>query len=139
METDVLDNKILTSETFVCFSCMRPNDADARFCQYCNTPISQGSSNDPLQLAHTEGLIYRRAVESKPKLVVVLGVWIIFFPGVIASLIGVPLIAFEGQGTIGFVLFWLGIITGGFSFLMLYKVTKNYFFFDDKRAEIKDH
>ncbi|MGI8670457.1 MAG: hypothetical protein ACR2J3_11545, partial [Aridibacter sp.] len=61
---------------------------------------------------------------------VLVGVWLIFFPtflffglNVIASVFGM-----NGGGIEGVLLFWVAVAVTGFSFLMLYRVTKNYFY-----------
>ncbi len=130
METGMMDQK-----TFVCFSCMQPNEFGQNFCKFCNTPISQNSSNDPIQIALGEGMTYRKATESKPKPIVVFGIWLLFFPlFVVCSYVAIETI-FILNGSVGFVLFWLMFIVAGFSFLMVYKVTKNYLYFEENKRD----
>lgn len=122
-----MDEEILDVETFACFSCMRPNEYYRKICKFCNAPISQTSSSDPLQMAYGEGMAYRKAAEGKPKLLVVVGVWIIFFPTFIIAAFSVLDTVMYGAGTMGLVLFWVMLVVGGFCSVMLYRVTRNYF------------
>ncbi len=121
-----MNEQISDVRTFVCFSCMQPNEYDRQFCKFCNAPISQTTSNDPLQIAYGEGLAYRKAMEGKPKPIVVVGVWIIFFPTFVVSALAVLATLVDGGGTMGFILFWIMFIVAAFCFTMLYRVTKNY-------------
>lgn len=100
----------------------------AVFCQYCNAALSLTGNPDPLQKISHEGVVYSKAVEGKPKPVVLIGVWILFFPVLVFSLIAAVSLAFEGEsGSNAFLIFWLLIITSFFSLTMIYKVTRNYF------------
>ncbi|HEV8158415.1 MAG TPA: hypothetical protein VGP58_05250 [Pyrinomonadaceae bacterium] len=75
-----------------------------------------------------EGAVYAKAVEVKPNIVVVVGVWLLFFPILIVSLPSAISVIFEdGGGTPSFVIFWILIIITIFSGTMLYKVTRNYY------------
>jgi hypothetical protein len=129
-EVNVLDVGNENEPTFVCFSCMRPNEFGRQYCKFCNAPISQTSSSDPLQIAYGEGMAYRKAAEGKPKFVVVLGVWIIFFPTLIVSAVSAFDIMTYGEGTSGFLLFWVTFLLAVFCSVMVYRVTKNYIFLD---------
>lgn len=126
METDFTNQ-----ETFVCYSCLQPNEIDRNICKFCNAPISQNSSNDPLQIAYGEGMVYRKATESKPKMIIVLGIWLLFFPAFIFGAYTAIETVLTQSGSVGFVLFWLMFAIAVFSFVMLYKVTKNYLYFEE--------
>ena len=136
-----MNEEILKSETFACFSCMQPNEFGTKFCKFCNAPISQTSSSDPLQIAYGEGMAYRKAVEGKPRLLVVIGVWIMFFPTMIVSFfLGLETLL-NGYGSMGFVIFWIMFLLTAFSLVMIYRVTKNYISmdkFDHGETEYKD-
>ncbi|MGI8786309.1 MAG: hypothetical protein ACR2HG_00925 [Pyrinomonadaceae bacterium] len=117
----------------LCLSCMKENDDGAIFCKYCNAPLSLTNNPDPLQRLATEGAIYSKAVEGKPKLIVLIGVWVIFFPVLVFSVPMAISIAVGGEsGSSSFLMFWLMIISAFFSATMIYKVTKNYFKGDTK-------
>ena len=125
-----MNEQISDVRTFVCFSCMQPNEYGRQFCKFCNAPISQTTSNDPLQIAYGEGLAYRKAIEGKPKLIVVIGVWIIFFPTFVVSALAVLAELIDGHGTMGFVLFWFMFVIAAFCFVMIYRITKKYISMD---------
>jgi hypothetical protein len=135
-----MGSEVYNERTFVCFSCMQPNEFENRFCKFCNAPISQYSSNDPLQIAYNEGMTYRKAVEAKPKFIILFGVWVIFLPVFLTSIAIVAGTIATGKGTDAFIVFWLSIAVGGFSLVMIYRVTKNYFFYEAKSPseEISD-
>ena len=76
---------------------------------------------------YAEGTAYRKAVEGRPKFVVFLGVWLIFFPGLLGCLF-VMLAIFSGLigGAAGLISFWVSCALGTICAVMLYRVTKNY-------------
>ena len=117
-------------KTFVCFSCMQPNEVGDKVCIYCDAPISETLSTDPLQVAYGKGRNYRRAVIGKPKPIVVLGVWLAFLPTFVVSLGVVLETLFNRSGTTGIILFLITFFLTVFSAGMLYRVTKNYFFLE---------
>jgi hypothetical protein len=129
---NLMESEVLNERTFVCFSCMQPNEFENRFCKFCNAPISQYSSNDPLQIAYNEGMTYRKAVEAKPKLIIIFGVWVLFLPVLLGSIAILFETISSGKGAVAFVFFWLSIAVGGFSLVMIYRVTKNYFYYQEK-------
>ncbi len=114
--------------TILCFACMKENNGAATFCRFCNHALGLTDNPDPLQKLAMEGAVYAKAVEVKPNIVVLVGVWLLFFPILIVSLPSAISMMLEGGGgSASFVMFWLLIITAVFSGAMLYKVTRNYF------------
>ncbi len=65
---------------------------------------------------------------ARPKPIVLIGVWVMFLPGFLAGLAVAISVALQdaGSGSSGFVFFWIGMAIAVFSFVMLYKVTRNY-------------
>jgi hypothetical protein len=123
-------------ESFLCPSCAYPVPVTDVFCRKCNSPIGLLTSPDPIQQAHMEGFVYAKALDRRPKLVVVIGVWLLFFPvfgfaafGTIALLVN-----FTNNGLMGAVMFLLAVIVLYYSAKMLFIVTKNYF----KKRETED-
>jgi len=115
-------------EGVLCLSCMKANDGAAVFCRYCNAALGLTDNPDLLQRIAHEGAVYSKAVEGKPKPIVLIGVWLLFLPVLIISLLSAVSLAFEGErGSISFVFFWVLIISAFFSLTMIYKVTRNYF------------
>jgi len=114
--------------TILCLACMKENNGAATFCRFCNHALSLTNNPDHLQKIAMEGAVYAKAVEVKPNIVVVVGVWLLFFPILIVSLPSAISVIFEdGGGTLSFVIFWILIIITIFSGTMLYKVTRNYY------------
>jgi len=114
--------------TILCLACMKENNGAATFCRFCNHALSLTNNPDHLQKIAMEGAVYAKAVEVKPNIVVVVGVWLLFFPILIVSLPSAISVIFEdGGGTPSFVIFWILIIITIFSGTMLYKVTRNYY------------
>jgi len=116
---------------------MKPNDREAAYCVNCNTPMNLSNSNDPIQRLPAEGYAYRKAAEMKPNIVVLIGVWLLFLPGLVFfGLYAISLIfGFAGGGIDNFVWFWVSFAIAVFSFVMLYKVSKNYFYPPDHWAD----
>jgi hypothetical protein len=74
------------------------------------------------------GYVYRGAVQNRPKLVLVIGVWVLFLPGLIGNAL-VLWSVFHGQlvGIKGVAALWLALAAGAVCAVMLYRVSKNYF------------
>lgn len=103
-----------------------PNEV---FCPKCSSPVSLLSTTDPIQSIQTEGFIYRRSVEGRPKPIVVIGVWLLFFPLLGLGVIWMVTILTvgAGTGTAGFVMFLIAAAVTYCGAVMLYRVTRNYF------------
>ena len=113
----------------LCPSCAAVIGPNEIFCPKCSGPASLLSTTDPIQRIQTEGFIYRRAVEGRPKPVVVIGVWLLFFPLLVMGVIGMVglIVIGAGTGTAGFVIFLLSAAAAYCGFAMIYRVTRNYF------------
>lgn len=116
------------NDQIVCPSCGLRIFSDAATCPNCDAPIGTTANLDPLSSIHGEGRALVKATETKPKPIVVFGVWLIFLP----MLIGSAAIAFDvistgsGSGAAGFLFFWGGIGLSILSGAFLFKVTRNY-------------
>jgi hypothetical protein len=64
----------------VCQSCLQENNSEAINCRFCNAPLILSDNINPVKGLPNEGYAYSKAVEGKPKLVVLIGVWVMFFP-----------------------------------------------------------
>lgn len=123
----------LNNETILCLSCVRENDANSIFCRFCNRWLALTNNSDPLRQLATEGYLYSKAVEGKPKLIVLISVWVIFLlPLIFGALSAFSIIAEGGGGGDTFIFYLFSIAISCFSFVMIYKVTKNYFKKTDK-------
>ncbi|NJM53077.1 MAG: zinc ribbon domain-containing protein [Blastocatellia bacterium] len=85
-------------EEQVCPSCGFLVDFNTTFCSNCNAPISLLSNVDPLQTIRAEGVLYRRMTVRKPKIIVIIGSWLLFFPGVVGGLFLAMTTIIEGIG-----------------------------------------
>ena len=103
----------------VCPHCVQANAPSMAFCVYCGAPLGMVSTIDPIQSIYAEGFAYRSAVDGPPKLILLIGMWLLFLPMAGTSL--VLLFTMGGPGP--------GIITP-FLFLasvgVLFRMTRNY-------------
>ena len=118
-------NKI-EPEVIACLLCLAPNDVSVSFCRNCQSPLGGTSGLDPVKTIHAEAFVLQRAVSKRPKPIVVLGVWVLFFPWLLggASIAVSQLV--DGYGLPSFVFFWVGIALAFVAVKILYMVTKNY-------------
>ncbi|HQU82321.1 MAG TPA: hypothetical protein PKY59_04310 [Pyrinomonadaceae bacterium] len=132
---EILEQTI-EKETVVCMSCLAPNDAENDFCAECSAPISTTSTLDPLKTIRAEAVIFdKAATTSKPKFIILLGVWILFFPALIGSLFMIFTTVAMGSGFGGFLIFWIGVGLALISLILLFRVTRNYFAFKTEKIE----
>lgn len=82
----------------ICSSCGFANYYTANFCLECDAPISAHAVNDAFDTIKSQGWAYRKSQET-PKLIVVIGNWLIFSP-----------MAICGAGGL---LFWLKLLMTG--------------------------
>jgi len=136
MQTEINNNSNTTpegEEKLLCCCCMSPNESSAYFCANCGAPLGWFSTLGPFESAFSEGYIVRRATENPHSPIILIGVWLIFFPLI----------------TIGFGLISPGIdlsicnpLLGGILILIsvaiLYKITRNYYKFV-KNKRTADH
>jgi len=68
-------------ERMLCTSCLHPNDPDTKYCRNCGAPIGPTAAWGPWEQTQAEGFAIRQATTTeRPRLILVLGVWLIFFP-----------------------------------------------------------
>jgi hypothetical protein len=73
-------------ETMICTSCLHPNHPDTKYCQSCGAPLGPTSAWGPWEQTQAEGFGIRQATTAeRPRLILVLGIWLIFCPMWIAS------------------------------------------------------
>ena len=117
----------MDEEIIACLSCLAPNKASVDFCEKCGAPIGTTSTLDPLKMIRAEGFLLAKATHGKPKPIVLIGVWIIFLPWLVGSLLLAGSQILYGYSFEGFVFFWIGIGLAIVALTVLYRVTKNYF------------
>jgi hypothetical protein len=64
----------------VCPVCLRNNAPEAAFCANCGAPIGQVANIDPIQQIYAEGFAYRSATSGPPRLLVLIGTWLVMLP-----------------------------------------------------------
>lgn len=116
-----MDEKIIA-----CLSCLAPNAATVDFCGTCGAPISTTSNLDPLKMIRSESFLLEKAAVGRPKPIVLIGIWIIFFPMFVGSVMLAGSQILYGFNSEGFVFFWLGTALAIAASIILYRVTKNY-------------
>ncbi len=127
--TDGLEQESL----LLCSSCGSVLGSDAGSCPNCLMPTGAFANLDPMGAIRSEGVLISKAVEKRPKSIVVVGVWIMFLPAFVIGLAVAAQVALEGAGSgmSGFLFFWIGIGLSIFSLVVLFKVTRNYIRFKD--------
>ena len=65
----------------LCPHCAASNAPLADFCARCGAPLSVIAMTDPLRETLSAGFLYREATRGAPKRIVVIGIWLIFLPG----------------------------------------------------------
>jgi hypothetical protein len=114
-----------SDERQLCTSCTTPNVTNANFCINCGAPLSSYANIAPFERLFSEGFIYRQAAENPRKLIVVVGVWLMFGLGGMGGLIIIGL----GQGSGSWPAIIADLFGGGvvlFSVVMIWKCTRNY-------------
>lgn len=110
----------------VCMSCMMPNDGLANVCQNCGAALTETSALDPMQTIQNEGALFRKAVSARPKLIVLLGTWILFVPWIIATIFLEIQILSNWDGLPSMVFFLIGVALFAAAVIIIYSVTRNY-------------
>lgn len=64
----------------LCMSCLFPNHPADHFCAKCGAPLTSYAATAPFESAFAKGHAYRQATEKPRRLIVVLGMWMIFGP-----------------------------------------------------------
>jgi len=67
-------------EHALCLQCLAPNVPTAHFCGECGAPLSAYAATAPFESLLSEGHAWRRATSNPRRLVVVLGMWLLFGP-----------------------------------------------------------
>jgi hypothetical protein len=110
------------TEQELCVQCLQPNTPGAHFCQKCGAPLTAYAATGPFESLFAEGTACRRAAEQPQRLIVVVGVWLIFGIG---TLTGASMVAVSGDGSS-----MSNTVTGGalaaISLFIIGKTTWNY-------------
>ena len=112
----------------LCTSCLHPNDPDAKYCQSCGAPIGSTAAWGPWEQTQAQGFAIRQATTTeRPRLILVLGIWLIFFPLWIVSALLLCTTVQDTEWELGD---WVSmVVILGFlalSTALLYRSTANY-------------
>ena len=110
----------------LCHSCLTPNASFASFCDNCGAPIGTTATLDPIQSINTQGFLFRKALEGRPKPIVLAGLWLMFFPALVGSLYAAIRLILNRTGIADFFFFWVFVGLAYVAFVILYRVTRNY-------------
>ncbi len=109
----------------LCPSCLQGVSYADSLCPHCGAPVSATAGLAPWERTLAEGFIYRSAVAKPAKPIVLIGVWLIFFPSAVVNMMWLSHEVSADKLTNGhllFSLFWA--VT---SAAALYQTTLNYF------------
>jgi hypothetical protein len=125
------ENSVL--EEPVCPHCVRPITGEHHFCPHCNAPLTSFATSGPYEQVLSQGYAVRAGVTRPANALVLFGMWLIFGPTLIISIISIG----------GLLLAWsesmerhatgriVGIVVSGFwialTATILWKTTRNYF------------
>jgi len=116
-----------SGEKMVCPSCHHHNDPSVTFCQSCGAPLGFAATMAPFQQLEAQGFVLRQATGGRPKLIILMGIWILVFP----VWVGFSVILFENIRNfdwsftskvylLGHAFIWI------ISVWLLYRATANY-------------
>lgn len=78
----------------ICVSCGTPNGPDRHFCLACDAPLTSHAVNDPFATIFAEGWVYRRAQNAPRSMIVVVGIWMLWLPTLLGSILGLVLFTY---------------------------------------------
>lgn len=113
-------------ETITCLSCLALNTPAEAFCHECGAPIGRTATLDPINTIRAEGFLLRKSLEGRPKLITLLGIWIIHLPVLVLGVYSAVYIILKWRGLSAFLFFWALVGLACFAFVILYRITKNY-------------
>ena len=118
-------------ELIVCPSCLHNNAQSRGLCEKCGIPIGKYTPFLLFEQTLATGACYRNATSNPRKLIVVIGMWILFLPAVFSALYFLSIASahlfrsevFSAEDT-SFVI-W-PFLYGSLSTVILYRTTRNY-------------
>ncbi len=119
----------------LCPQCMNINETSDHFCRKCGAPISSYATIDPIGRIWAEGYFYRQAVWHPRSAIVVIGIWMIFLPTILFSLMLVLSSAEFADRAYGIIAKLLELALVGLQFTILWMITRNYWRY---RASLHD-
>ncbi|MBV9215312.1 MAG: hypothetical protein JO053_03975 [Acidobacteria bacterium] len=119
----------MSEQIAICPGCGADISTLEKYCPKCGAPTENVSNLDPASLPEAEGRAFQRAVSAPRKPIVVICVWLLFFPILVIGVMMIVQVVRDGVGTgaQNLIFFWMGV--GGIVLAgnILYRVTSNYF------------
>ena len=115
----------------VCTACLEINPQHTNYCAKCGAPLNSLVAFNPFDQTLIEGFAYRRAVDGPPSKIILVGMWLVFAPGLFALPVTFRL-DFASLASASDFIGWLfgHAYLGAYfilSVLILYRTTANYF------------
>jgi len=121
-ELDVEDDRLDGAD--ICPACLAELTDGCSFCPACAAPVSPTAAMAPFERVLAEGYIYRQAISAPRRLIVIVGVWVIFLVFFITGVVMIASEWFAGESSL------LYRLEGSFLLLIgvlgLYHATRNY-------------
>ncbi|HEY0548392.1 MAG TPA: hypothetical protein VGF13_02255 [Verrucomicrobiae bacterium] len=118
------------AEAALCTYRVFPNLPDVPWCKKCGAPLGWSAVVGPADAARASGFMWRGALRGRPKVFVLLSVWVLFLPRFVLSFIGALVFLFtllsDVPGCFVLVYLLLTLFYGTMSFLMLFHITRNF-------------
>jgi len=125
-ENNVPSSDAEVVERELCRICLEPNEPGATFCKDCGAPLSSYAATGPFESIFTEGHVYRQAAQRPEKLIVLLGMWLIFG---FVDVVGFFVFALN-SGKYEYESAWFrlfGLMIAGIASAILWRTTRNFF------------
>jgi len=108
----------------LCPACLAELTAGCGFCPQCAAPVTPTAAISPFERIFSEGYIYRQAVASPRKLIVVVGIWLVFLPVFLSGVLMIVWHSFFREMPMPHV--FGALFTSLIGGLGLFQVTRNY-------------
>lgn len=122
--------KDIQEERQVCLSCLHGNIPGLDLCEKCGAPIGKYTTFLPFERTLAEGVCYRSAVSNPRKPIILIGIWILFAPGLLAFLyalfVAKNILLHKWPFPYGAGVAELFFLYGLISVIILYRTTRNY-------------
>lgn len=123
------------TEIVACASCAAANEAFALNCRKCGASLTATATIDPLGSIQAEGMMWRKATEGRPKLIVLAVVWLVFLPVLLISAAMAVTVIRDGGELNGFIFFWFSVGSAIVSSIFLFRVTYNFLMIPKRAIE----
>lgn len=118
----------MKEEAIACPHCLAENDPSRDFCENCGAPLSSFATVGPFECIQADGFAHREAVTRPRKPIVVVGVWLLNAPVIIATCV----MLFVAPYTCVF-FGPLSLVAG----ILIFKTTRNYLHPEIAEAELQ--